>query len=386
MKKIIIVTSNQKSNGGANIASMRLANTLKKNFRVEIRSIDENKLIGKIKYYIARIIIKLFMGRKNLLNSLNIFTRIKLENFKADLILINWIGEEALSLKDIAKFDKPIIWVTHDMWPITSTEHFLDLPKKRGYFKKDTKNNFIKNVVYNNKKKLFNKNINMVTNSKWLENFSKKSDLTKNLNINTIYNPIETENWYRENESYSKLKLNLDPQKKYILYGAHGGFKNYRKGGDLFEEALGKIGYINKKFEVIVLGSDQNQIKKINNINFHFRKLELNIKTQRLYHSASVLTISSSRAESLPQFIVETILCKNPVIAFNVGGINEIVKHKFNGYLSKCYDTNDFANGIKYCIKRIKKNNLSKSRKNIYKMFEKQKILNDYTKLINKII
>ena len=139
MKKIIIVTSNQKSNGGANIASMRLANTLKKNFRVEIRSIDENKLIGKIKYYIARIIIKLFMGRKNLLNSLNIFTRIKLENFKADLILINWIGEEALSLKDIAKFDKPIIWVTHDMWPITSTEHFLDLPKKGGILRKTQK-------------------------------------------------------------------------------------------------------------------------------------------------------------------------------------------------------------------------------------------------------
>lgn len=386
MKKIIIVTSKQNLQGGANIAAARLGSTLKKNFKVDIKYIDENNLIGKLKYYIARLIIKIFIGKTNFLNSINFFSRINLKNFSADIILINWIGEEALSLKDIKKFNKPIIWISHDMWITNTTEHFLDSPRKKKYLKKNTNNNFIKNIVYNNKKKFFNKNINIVTNSKWLENFAKKSDLTKNLNINTIYNPIEADDWYQENKNYSKLKLNLESKKEYILYGAHGGFKNYRKGGDLFEEAINKIENVEKKLEVIVLGDNQNQIKKINNINFHFRKLETNINIQRLYHSASVLTVSPSRAESLPQFIVETILCKNPVVAFDVGGISEIVKHKLNGYLSKCYDTNDFASGIKYCIKNRKKFNLSKSRKSVYKMFEKKKILNDYTKLINKII
>ena len=39
------------------------------------------------------------------------------------------------------------------MWPATSTEHFLDNQQKTGYFKKDTHNNLIKNIIFDNKNK-----------------------------------------------------------------------------------------------------------------------------------------------------------------------------------------------------------------------------------------
>ena len=386
MKKIIFITNSEKGNGGANVAGDRLINILKKNFKVELRTINKKNLIAKLKYYIARIIVKIFIGKTNYLNSLNIFTRIDMRNSEADLILLNWIGEETLSLADLANIKKPIVWTLQDMWAVTSTEHFLNLPKKRGYFKKDVKGNMLKNIIYKKKSLLFKKNINIITNSKWLENFSKKSDLTKKLNIKTIYNPIKVENWYREKVNNSKQKLNLDPNKRYILYGANGGFKSFRKGGDLFLEALNNLKLINEKLEVIVLGGDQNYLEKTHNINFHHRKFNPDIKIQRMYHSSSILTVCPSRGESLPQFIVETILCQNPVVSFDLGGMNEIISHKFNGYLVKCFDTKDFASGINYCIKNIKKKNLVKSRKAIYKKFEEKKILTEYKNFINKII
>ncbi len=386
MKKIIFITNSEKGNGGANVAGDRLINILKKNFKVELRTINKKNLIAKLKYYIARIIVKIFIGKTNYLNSLNIFTRIDMRNSEADLILLNWISEETLSLADLANIKKPIVWTLQDMWAVTSTEHFLNLPKKRGYFKKDVKGNMLKNIIYKKKSSLFKKNINIITNSKWLENFSKKSDLTKKLNIKTIYNPIKVENWYREKVNNSKQKLNLDPNKRYILYGANGGFKSFRKGGDLFLEALNNLKLINEKLEVIVLGGDQNYLEKTHNINFHHRKFNPDIKIQRMYHSSSILTVCPSRGESLPQFIVETILCQNPVVSFDLGGMNEIISHKFNGYLVKCFDTKDFASGINYCIKNIKKKNLVKSRKAIYKKFEEKKILTEYKNFINKII
>jgi glycosyltransferase involved in cell wall biosynthesis len=386
MKKIIFITNSEKGTGGANVAGDRLINILKKNFKVELRTINKKNLIAKLKYYIARIIVKIFIGKTNYLNSLNIFTRIDMRNSEADLILLNWIGEETLSLADLANIKKPIVWTLQDMWAVTSTEHFLNLPKKRGYFKKDVKGNMLKNIIYKKKSSLFKKNINIITNSKWLENFSKKSDLTKKLNIKTIYNPIKVENWFREKVNNSKQKLNLDPNKRYILYGAKGGLKSFRKGGDLFLEALNNLKLINEKLEVIVLGGDQNYLEKTHNINFHHRKFNPDIKIQRMYHSSSILTVCPSRGESLPQFIVETILCQNPVVSFDLGGMNEIISHKFNGYLVKCFDTKDFASGINYCIKNIKKENLVKSRKAIYKMFEEKKILTEYKNFINKII
>ena len=386
MKKITIITSKNKSKGGANVAALRIADILKKKFHIKIVSPNKANLIGKVKYYFARVIIKIFIGKTKYLNSLNIFSRVDSKKINGDLIHLNWIGEETISLNDIEKIDKPILWTLHDMWPVTSTEHFLNSPRKKSYSKKIAKKNLLKYFIYKKKKKFFKKNINIITNSKWLENFAKKSDLTKSLNIKTIYNPIDTKSWYRVGENFAKKKLDLHLSKKYILFGAHGGFQNYRKGGDLFLESFSKLKNLNKEIEVIVLGGSQNQIKKINHVNFHFRKLELDNNIQRLYHSVPILTVSSARAESLPQFIVETILCKNPVVAFNVGGINEIVFNKFNGYLSKCYDTDDFAKGIKYCINNIKKNNLSKARKIIYKNFNQKKILMEYEKFINKII
>ena len=151
MKKIIFITNSEKGNGGANVAGDRLINILKKNFKVELRTINKKNLIAKLKYYIARIIVKIFIGKTNYLNSLNIFTRIDMRNSEADLILLNWIGEETLSLADLANIKKPIVWTLQDMWAVTSTEHFLNLPKKRGYFKKDVKGNMLKNIIYKKK-------------------------------------------------------------------------------------------------------------------------------------------------------------------------------------------------------------------------------------------
>ena len=104
-----------------------------------------------------------------------------------------------------------------------------------------------------------------------------------------------------------------------------------------------------------------------------------------MYHSASILTVCPSRAESLPQFIVETILCGNPVVSFDIGGIREVINHKVNGYIVKPFNINKFANGIKFCMREIKNRNLKAERKRVVKMFDEKKILRDYTKVINKV-
>jgi len=39
-----------------------------------------------------------------------------------------------------------------------------------------------------------------------------------------------------------------------------------------------------------------------------------------------------------------------PVVAFNVGGISDIVSHKVDGYLSKCCDVDDMVKGIEWSL------------------------------------
>ena len=385
-KKIFYLTNFYNLEGGASIAAHRIFNILKKNFILFIYPRSSFNYLSKIKYYFSRIIIKLFLKKNFYLNSLNIFSSINLSNYKFDILHLNWIGKEIISIKNLNEIKKPIIWTMHDMWALNSTEHFLNNPKQTKYSFKDTQNNLIKKIIFRDKKKLFQKkNIYIVANSKWLANCAKKSELTKECNIRTIYNPLNTLEWRKLNEKKSKNILKLDHKKKYILFGAHGGFKNFRKGGDLLVEAIKYLNNEKEEYEVIVLGGSENNTKVINKTKFNFRELEKNQYRQNLYHSASNITVSCSRAESLPQFIIETILCENPVVSFDVGGINEIIKHKQNGYIANCFDIKKFASGINYCMKKIKLKNLRKARKIISYEFSENHALSCYKKLINSI-
>ena len=63
-----------------------------------------------------------------------------------------------------------------------------------------------------------------------------------------------------------------------------------------------------------MLGGDFNASEIVDNYKFHFRKLEKDRIRQVMYHSAALLTVCPSRAESLPQFIVKRY-CGNPVVS-----------------------------------------------------------------------
>ena len=91
---------------------------------------------------VAKIISKFFIKERYYLNSLNIFSRFNIEKSKSDLINIHWIGNELVSLNDLIKTKKKILWTVHDLWPLTSTEHFLKNPNKNKYHFKDVRQNF----------------------------------------------------------------------------------------------------------------------------------------------------------------------------------------------------------------------------------------------------
>ena len=382
--KLSLIT-HSKAIGGANIAANRLSNNLKKKFKIETIYCNNSNILKYFKFLIARI-LKLFIKRI-FLNSLNLFSRISINKLNGKILFLNWIGEETISLDYLISVNKPIIWTAHDIWPFTSTEHFLKDPSANYYLEKNYENNFLKKLVLKKKKKLFKKkNIILIENKKWLYNFSRKNPLTKNTKIFQIYSPIETNIWRRVDSKKAKLKLKLDLKKNYILLGSHGGLKNYRKGGDLFIDSLKYLENFRNEFDIIVLGNHTKKIDFINNFKFHYRKFTSDKNEQVLYHSAVNLTVSPSRGESIPQFIVETILCNNPVVSFDIGGMSEIIDHKKNGFLVSPFNKKRFAQGIIYCLKNCSKKNLLNNRKKIVKMFDENKNLNEYSKVIKSFL
>jgi len=56
------------------------------------------------------------------------------------------------------------------------------------------------------------------------------------------------------------------------------------------------------------------------------------------------------RMEDFPLITIEAQACGTPVVAFDIGGLKDIVEHERTGYLAKAFDTEDLAKGILWVL------------------------------------
>lgn len=66
-------------------------------------------------------------------------------------------------------------------------------------------------------KNFVNKNLHIVTLSKWLENLTKKSFLN-NLDIRIIYNDVDTNTFKYNDKTEMRKKYDLNQNKKYLVF------------------------------------------------------------------------------------------------------------------------------------------------------------------------
>jgi glycosyltransferase involved in cell wall biosynthesis len=69
-----------------------------------------------------------------------------------------------------------------------------------------------------------------------------------------------------------------------------------------------------------------------------------------LYYAAADAFLIPSLEDNLPYTVMESLSCATPVIAFTTGGIPDMVKHEYNGYLATYRSAESFADGMQWII------------------------------------
>lgn len=319
----------------------------------------------------------------------------KINKSDADIIHLHWVQGEMLSIKEIGEIKKPIIWSFHDMWPFCGCEHYAyNLRYSEGY--KDSnrsKNEFkffdINRWRWEQKVKLFNKPIQIISPSTWMTNCVKKSFLMKNWPIETIPHPIDISSWKPLEKGLSRKELNLPQNSKLIIFGALGGTQDIRKGFKLLELALNnykKSIKINNA-DVVIFGGNKKKIyPKIDFKIHYFNEINSDTTLQKLYSAADVMIVPS-KMETFGQTALEALACGTPVVAFNKTGVSDIVKHKENGFLAEFMNEKDLANGIDWILKNPDQKLLSRnSRKRVENYFSEKVIFEKFQNIYNKIL
>ncbi|MEZ8952717.1 glycosyltransferase [Vibrio cyclitrophicus] len=306
------------------------------------------RIINLLKKYI----LKSFNLNDNVSRSLNFFPSgivNLIKDIGPDLINIHWIGGEIISIRELSNIKKPIIWTMHDMWAFCATEHYELESNFEAYTDGLKKYKNIDSFIYNYKNKYIKKmSLITVSPSHWLRSCADKSEILSNVGNYVIQNPINHDVYFPINKDLARKSIGLEGNKKYILFGAMSSLSDPRKGNEFLLSALEIIFNENdtENLELLVFGASSGNLKETTGITTHyFGTLQDDISLRLLYNSADIF-VAPSLQDNLPNTIVESLACGTPCVAFNIGGMSDLINKPYLGVLVDKVEGRSLANSI----------------------------------------
>ncbi len=277
----------------------------------------------------------------------------RLKDSDADIAHLHWVADEMLSIADIGRIEMPTVWTLHDMWAFCGAEHYTDDGRWREGYRRDNRpaheSGFdLNRWTWQRKRKHWHRPMHIVAPSRWLADCVRESALMRDWPVTVVANPIDTERWQPLEQRLARELLGLPADVPLLLFGAMEGGQDPRKGFDLLAEALEHLRNDPhaRGLELIVFGQRAPQSPPALGFPLHYTgHLHDDLSLRALYSAADALSVPS-RQDNLPNTGVEAHACGTPVIAFDIGGLPDIVAHEHTGYLAKAYDTQDLARGI----------------------------------------
>lgn len=300
-----------------------------------------------------------------------------------DVLHLHWFNNRFISLEDLPK-DKPIVWTLHDSWPFCGICHyFFECEEYKHHcgccpFLHSDKAKDLSYQVWKKKAEIYKDlNLYIVTPSHWLGDCAKQSSLLGRFPVSVIPNCLDVEMFrpLEEKEISSRWNelLCVGETKPLLLFGAVNADKDKIKGFSHLLSALSMLeanGHTHD-FELVVFGVTESELGMDVNIPIHYVGYVSDThELASLYNLANVMVVPSL-TENLSCAIMESLSCATPVVAFNIGGNGDMIKHKVNGYLAKEMDDADLAEGILWCIENNAENRLGKA--------GREKVLENYT-------
>ena len=329
----ILSISDLSAAGGAAIAGNRISDALRTNGAEVIqlssdgRNTDEQKALFNGKKFSAlhdllSPLIPASKAKSLTENNLNQQLRKFLQQQKFDAINIHNLHSAGwpISLVSTALEFAPVIWTLHDCWSFLGTFHSSYCNPASNYSKRIL-SKFWKSLEL---KQSIN-SLASVTPSKWLRGQA-TSSFWSEYAVKTINNPVPKSFLEQLDRESCKKALGISLDQPTVLCIA-GNLNEEMKGGTILKEILNSDAKDYCQFFLIGEGNQFND-PKIRSLGFVKDELTLRIA----YHAADVL-LHPAQIDNLPNTVAESMSCGTPVLAFNTGGLPEMVISGKSGWL-----------------------------------------------------
>jgi glycosyltransferase involved in cell wall biosynthesis len=287
-----------------------------------------------------------------------ILRRMKIIN-DADLIHIHNLHGGYLNLWAVSELSriKPVVWTLHDEWAYTghcactlgcdrwqtgcgkcpdlSIYPAISIDTTRSLWK-------IKSRSY------ARGNFTVTAPSNWLLRRVERSMLSGRP-VMYIPNGVRSEIFYPRGREATREALGLPRDKRIVIFAANAGSRNPWKGYSYLVEALKKL-TISQMPDLLLLaiGDNTSGVDIKTECRWEGRIEDENVMAA--YYSAADVFVLPSMAENSPLTVIESMACGTPVVAFDVGGVPELIDHRSSGYIARYRDSDDLAEGIRWIL------------------------------------
>jgi glycosyltransferase involved in cell wall biosynthesis len=331
----VLTLSDLQNTGGASVACNRIANALS-NCGVTVSSTSSDGFESSSHK-------PLFLGRKYQVLS-TLFSS-KIPSFILENLRIKELQKQLRSLLSANQPDiinahnlhsagwpislirtcldyAPVVWTLHDCWSFLGSFYPTHSPAPSAKLK-DEIDRFWNSLRINPPKhKLY-----ATTPSTWMKNQAEESYWNE-YPVDCIHNPIPDSYFSPKDRLACKRALELKEEKTAILCIA-GNLKEERKGGMILNSILSEEWGSDAEFLLIGNGdSHHTYSENVKSLGFITDEISLQIA----YHAAD-LVLHPAPVDNLPNTVAESLSCGTPVLAFDTGGLPEMVIPQQSGWL-----------------------------------------------------
>jgi glycosyltransferase involved in cell wall biosynthesis len=183
--------------------------------------------------------------------------------------------------------------------------------------------------------------------------------------------------------------LKLPQDKHLILFGAMSSTSDARKGFQNLQptlQGLAARGWI-EKAELIVVGATTPLNKPSMGLRDHYMGYLFDNLSLTLLYSAADVFVAPSMEDNLPNTVMEALACGTPAVAFDIGGMSDMIEHQKNGYLAHPFETDDLAYGLAWVLEdNERRQELSlRARQKVEEEFAIDKVARRYLALYSEI-
>lgn len=322
----------------------------------------------------------------------------RVRGLNPDIVHLHWVTGGFLSPQALAGFGAPVMWTLHDMWAFTGGCHYDDgCGRYAGACGRcpalgSSRDADLSRWVWRQKRRNWaGVPLTVVTPSRWLADCARKSSLFSDARVEVIPNGLDLSVFRTIDKRSARDLLGLPADKHLILFGTLNADGDRRKGFHALKDALRIFREGRERrddCDVVVVGASRPMSPPDFGMPVHYMGILNDDVTLALLCSAVDVVVVPSIQENLSNSVLEALACGAPCVAFEIGGMPDLIEHQRNGYLAKPFEATDLARGIQWVLEDQERwRSLSKrSRQKVESEFDLRIIAKRYLALYKDVL